>query len=82
MLGFQTGSSGGRVRCVLAPQHVDNTPSGGSTRRANSAEGWAFDPARTEEATRAIFPGEGAEIRTFHEVELVAVRAAQDRRAP
>ena len=36
-------------------------------------EGWAFDPARAQEATRAIFPGSNAEIRTFHEIAQVAV---------
>ena len=38
-------------------------------------EGWAFDPAQINEATRAIFPGRDAEIRTLHEVEHVAVSA-------
>lgn len=36
-------------------------------------EGWAFDPARTDEATRAVFPAGGASLRTFHEVEYVGV---------
>ena len=36
-------------------------------------EGWAFDPAQADAATRAIFPGGNAEVRTFHEVEHVAV---------
>ena len=36
-------------------------------------EGWAFDPARTDEATRAVFPAGGASVRTFHDVEHVAV---------
>ena len=36
-------------------------------------EGWAFDPARIDEAVRAIFPGGSAGIRIFHEIELVAV---------
>ncbi len=36
-------------------------------------EGWAFDPARTDEATRAVFPAGGASLRTFHDVEFVGV---------
>jgi hypothetical protein len=36
-------------------------------------EGWAFDPARIDEAVRAIFPGGSDGIRIFHEIELVAV---------
>jgi len=36
-------------------------------------EGWAFDPARTDEATRAVFPAGGASLRTFHDVEYVGV---------
>jgi hypothetical protein len=42
-------------------------------------EGWAFDPSRADEATRAVFPGNSAAIRTFHEIEHVAV-SDQDRR--
>lgn len=45
-------------------------------------EGWAFDPTRIDEAARAIFPGTGAEVRTFHEVEHVTVRTAQNWRTP
>ena len=40
-------------------------------------EGWAFDPAQIDEATRAIFPGRDAEVRTLHEVEHVAVSPAR-----
>ena len=36
-------------------------------------EGWAFDPARIDEAVQAIFPNAMGEIRTFHEIEHVAV---------
>ena len=36
-------------------------------------EGWAFDPARTDEATRAVFPAGSARLRTFHDVEHVGV---------
>ncbi len=39
-------------------------------------EGWAFDPTRINEAVRAMFPDGGADVRIFHEVELVAVAAA------
>jgi hypothetical protein len=38
-------------------------------------EGWAFNPARTEEAVRVVFPGGNAGVRTLDEVELVAVSA-------
>jgi hypothetical protein len=36
-------------------------------------EGWAFDPAGIDDAVRAMFPGGGADIRIFHEIEHVAV---------
>ncbi len=36
-------------------------------------EGWAFDPARIDEASRAVFPAGGASLRTFHEVQQVGV---------
>ena len=36
-------------------------------------EGWAFDPVQAQEAARAIFPGASADVRTFHEIEHVAV---------
>lgn len=35
--------------------------------------GWAFDPARIDEAIRAVFPAGGASLRTFHDVEYVGV---------
>lgn len=38
-------------------------------------EGWAFDPARIDDAVRAIFPDGSAGVRVFREVELVAVTA-------
>jgi hypothetical protein len=45
-------------------------------------EGWAFDPARIDEAVRAIFPDASAGIRIFHEIEHVAVSVAPaERRA-
>lgn len=44
-------------------------------------EGWAFDPARVEEAVRAVFPGEHASVRILHEIELVAVSPALSRRS-
>lgn len=43
-------------------------------------EGWAFDPARIDEAVRAIFPDGGSGVRTFHELEHVAVAVASDER--
>ena len=36
-------------------------------------EGWAFDPARIDEAVRAVFPDASAGVRIFREVEHVAV---------
>ena len=36
-------------------------------------EGWAFDPARIDEAARVVFPGGQSTIRILHEVERVAV---------
>ena len=46
-------------------------------------EGWAFDPNRADDASRAIFPGGGAGVRTFHEVARVAVPGSRgDRRTP
>ena len=39
-------------------------------------EGWAFDPADIAEAVRAMFPGGGAGVRIFHEIEHVAVSVA------
>jgi len=46
-------------------------------------EGWAFDPTRADDASRAIFPGGTARVRTFHEIERVAVSDAPgNRRTP
>jgi hypothetical protein len=46
-------------------------------------EGWAFDPNRADDASRVIFPGGGASVRTFHEIERVAVPGSRDsRRTP
>lgn len=39
-------------------------------------EGWAFNPASIGEAVGAMFPGGGAGVRIFHEIEHVAVSAA------
>ena len=39
-------------------------------------EGWAFRPADIHEAVRAMFPDGGADLRIFHEIELVAVAVA------
>ena len=39
-------------------------------------EGWAFDPARTDEAVRAVFPDRGDAVRVFREIEHVAVSLA------
>ncbi len=43
-------------------------------------EGWAFDPARTDEASRAVFPDGSASLRMFHEVEHVGVPPTRPRR--
>lgn len=43
-------------------------------------EGWAFDPARINEAVRAMFPDATADIRIFHEIERVAVSAVSAER--
>lgn len=43
-------------------------------------EGWAFDPARTHEATGAVFPAGGARPRTYHEVQYVGVAPAHQGR--
>ena len=43
-------------------------------------EGWAFDPARTHEATGALFPTGGANPRTYHEVQYVGVSSAHQER--
>ena len=39
-------------------------------------EGWAFDPARVDEAIGAMFPGGAAGVRVFHEIEHVEVSMA------
>jgi hypothetical protein len=43
-------------------------------------EGWAFDPTRAEDATRAIFPGTDVRVRTFHEIQRVDVSGSRDDR--
>jgi hypothetical protein len=42
-------------------------------------EGWAFDPARVDEAVQVVFPTARATVRVLHEVERVAVAVAADR---
>jgi hypothetical protein len=39
-------------------------------------EGWAFDPARIDEAVRAVFPDRRDTVRVFCEIEQVAVSLA------
>jgi hypothetical protein len=39
-------------------------------------EGWAFDPARIDEAVRAVFPDRSDAVRVFREIEQVAVTVA------
>jgi hypothetical protein len=39
-------------------------------------EGWAFDPARVDEAVRAVFPDRSDAVRVFREIEHVAVSLA------
>lgn len=67
---------------VLGPDAAQRLGSLGITRiallrdlssTAVVLEGWAFDPARTDEAIRAVFPAGGASLRTFHDVEYVGV---------
>ena len=67
---------------VLGPDAAERLGSLGITRiallrdlssTAVVLEGWAFDPARTDEATRVGFPAGGAGLRTFHDVEYVGV---------
>jgi hypothetical protein len=41
-------------------------------------EGWAFDPARADEAIRAVFPVGSANLRKFHEVQYVGVSPTQE----
>lgn len=74
---------------VLGPNVAERLASLGITRvtllrdlssTAVVLEGWAFDPARSDVALRAVFPGGGATLRTFHEVQQVGVSAAQPRR--
>ena len=36
-------------------------------------EGWAFDPARIDDAVRAVFPDGSEAVRVFREIEHVAV---------
>lgn len=73
---FQSGEP------VLGPDAAQRLGSLGITRiallrdlssTAVVLEGWAFDPARTDEAIRAVFPAGGAGLRTFHDVEYVGV---------
>ena len=43
-------------------------------------EGWAFDPAGSDVALRALFPSGHAAPRTYHEVEQVGVSWTGHRR--
>jgi hypothetical protein len=43
-------------------------------------EGWAFDPARVDEAVRAVFPDTSA-VRVLREIEHVAVSPAAGERS-
>lgn len=43
-------------------------------------EGWAFDPARTDEATQALYPAGGTSPRTFHEVQHVGLSSTRQGR--
>jgi hypothetical protein len=45
-------------------------------------EGWAFAPADIDEAVRAMFPDGTAGIRTFREIEHVAVSVASGEGRP
>lgn len=74
---------------VLGPNVAERLGSLGITRvsllrdQSSTAlvlEGWAFDPARTDEAIRAVFPVGGASLRKFHEVQQVGVSSAPQRR--
>jgi hypothetical protein len=74
---------------VLGPNVAERLGSLGITRvtllrdlssTAVVLEGWAFDPSRTDEAIRAVFPVGSASLRKFHEVQQVGVSAAQQRR--
>ena len=74
---------------VLGPNVAERLGSLGITRvalmrdlssTAVVLEGWAFDPSRTDEAIRAVFPVGSASLRKFHEVQQVGVSAAQERR--
>jgi len=44
-------------------------------------EGWAFDPARIDEAVREVFPDTGDAVRVFREIEHVAVSVAASERS-
>jgi hypothetical protein len=74
---------------VLGPKVAERLASLGITRitllrdassTAVVLEGWAFDPARSDLALRAVFPVGGATLRTFHEVQQVGVSSARRRR--
>jgi len=45
-------------------------------------EGWAFDPARVDDAVGSVFPAAGdTDVRVLHDVELVAVAPAPSGRS-
>lgn len=43
-------------------------------------EGWAFDPARSEEVVRAVFPDRSTGVRVLHALAQVVVSAASGER--
>lgn len=46
---------------------------GGRSLTGVVLEGWAFDPARIDEAVRAVYPDGEDSVRILHEIEHVAV---------
>jgi hypothetical protein len=74
---------------VLGPNVAERLASLGITRitllrdvssTAVVLEGWAFDPARSDVALRALFPAGGATLQTLHEVQQVGVSSTGHRR--
>lgn len=43
-------------------------------------EGWAFDPARSDEVVRAVFPDRSTGVRVFHSIAQVVVSVASGER--
>jgi len=44
-------------------------------------EGWAFDPARIDEAVRAVFPDRSDDVRVYREIEQIVVSLATSERS-